>query len=153
MARAQCIVLDTHRVLLVENRQDGVTWWCLPGGRIEEGETPEQAVLRELREECCVEGTIVRRTSHVDYGGGDETYSFLVDIGSQRPRLGHDPNLPMAEQVIVDVVWRTLAEIPERDRAFLWAAGLLGVPHFWAEVEGWGNRTSYPGGDAGSRHR
>jgi len=41
--------------------------------------------------------------------------------------------------------WVTLSEIPERDRAFLWSAGLLDVAEFSAEVSGWGDRISYPG--------
>jgi hypothetical protein len=39
-----------------------------------------------------------------------------------------------------------LAEIPERDRAYLWAAGLLNVPEFLEEVSGWGDAISYPNG-------
>jgi hypothetical protein len=37
------------------------------------------------------------------------------------------------------------SEIPERDRAFLWAAGLLGVAEFSSEVSNWGDVVSYPG--------
>jgi hypothetical protein len=40
--------------------------------------------------------------------------------------------------------WLTLADIPERDRAFLWAAGLLDIKAFYDEVIRWGDSTSYP---------
>ena len=55
---------------MVKHRAGGVEWWCLPGGAIESGEIPVQAALRELKEECCAEGTVVRQTSHVNYGEG-----------------------------------------------------------------------------------
>jgi 8-oxo-dGTP diphosphatase len=46
---AYAVVLDAGgRVALV--REDGI--WHLPGGGLERDETPEQAVLREIVEEC-----------------------------------------------------------------------------------------------------
>jgi ADP-ribose pyrophosphatase YjhB (NUDIX family) len=107
----------------------------------------EAAALRELREECSVDGRFIRRTSiYVDPFGG-ETVTFLVDIGEQSPRLGHDPELSAHEQILIDVRWLTLREIPERDRAFLWAAGLLGIECFLEEVAAWDDHPSYPGED------
>lgn len=42
------VVVRDDRVLLLKNERDE---WELPGGRIELGETPEQCVAREIREE------------------------------------------------------------------------------------------------------
>jgi 8-oxo-dGTP pyrophosphatase MutT (NUDIX family) len=130
-----------------KHRHEGTEWWCLPGGGQEAGETPQEGALRELSEECNVDGVLVRQTSHVSYGPGNEAYSFLVDIGDQHPVLGHDPEVAEGKQALalVDVQWLRLSEIPERDRAFLWAAGLLGVGDFLAEVERWGDDVSFPG--------
>ena len=144
MDRAQCLVLRGNALLMVKHRMDGVAWWCLPGGGVEAGETPRQAAIRELQEECCVDGTVLRELS-VGYLPAFAVYTYLVDIGDQEPRLGTDPEFPGDEQVLVDVQWLTLAEIPERGRAFMWAAGLLGVKAFLDEVESWGDEISYPG--------
>lgn len=130
---------------MVKHRYQGREWWCLPGGAIDGEESPQEAVLRELAEECCIEGKVVRQTSLVEELDGIKTYSFLVDIGDQEPRLGFDPEFRNSEQLIVDLRWLKLSEIPERDRAFLWSAGLLSVDGFLEEVESWGERTSYPG--------
>ena len=122
----------------------GQEWWCLPGGGLEKDEKPAEGALRELKEECNVQGLLIRQTSHIVYAPDDEAYSFLVEIGDQQPSLGHDPEVAKGEEVLVDVRWMLLSEIPERDRVFLWAAGLLGVGDFLKEVESWDNQLSYP---------
>ena len=144
MPRVQAIVVRNNAVLMVKHKQDGREYWCLPGGAQEPGESPEQGAIRELREKCSVSGVIVRQTSHAREAGDDETYSFLVDIGNQIPSLGSDPDVPVGHEVLVDAMWLQLREIPERDRVFLWAAGLVGIVGFLAEVESWGDDTSYP---------
>jgi ADP-ribose pyrophosphatase YjhB (NUDIX family) len=144
MPRVQAIVVRGDRVLMVKHRQDGQAWWCLPGGAQEPGETPEQGALRELQEECNVSGSVIRQTSHVTYADDDETFSFLFDIGDQAPSIGTDPDVPPGEEVLAEVRWLKLCEIPERDRVFLWAAGLLGTWGFLSEIEKWGDNTSYP---------
>lgn len=147
MPRVQAIVIRDGRVLMVKHHHQGKMYWCLPGGALEPGETPEEGTLRELREECNVDGAIVRRTAFVLDVYADETYTFLVDIVDQQPSLGHDPEFVERDraQILVGLRWLRLREIPERDRVFLWAAGLLGVGDFLAEVEGWGDDVSYPG--------
>ncbi|MEW5826455.1 MAG: NUDIX hydrolase [Candidatus Bipolaricaulota bacterium] len=140
----QAIVVREDRVLMVKHRQGGIDYWCLPGGGQMPGETPEEGALRELREECNVSGVVVRQTSHVRHAADDEAHSYLIDIGDQTPSLGSDPEFPPGQGILVDLRWMRLAEIPERDRVFLWAAGLLGVGTFLAEIAAWGDELSYP---------
>ena len=143
MIRAQCIVQRNNKLLLTKHRKDEAEWWCLPRGGIEDGETPEAAALRELEEECSVDGEIVTEISHIAYPPDSESYTYLIDIGDQEPRLGVDPD--MTEPVLTNIAWLSLKEIPERDRVFLWWSGLIAVPEFLKEIESWGVDISYPG--------
>src|SRR3954468_23378542 len=55
------VVIDERgRVALVRQRDRKGRWrWTLPKGRIDRGESPEQAALRELHEESGLRGRII----------------------------------------------------------------------------------------------
>lgn len=145
--RSQSMVIRGDKILLVEHELFGRDFYNLPGGGIEEGEAPEQAALRELLEECNVKGEIVRPLT-IEYKPDMESrvFTFLVEIPENaEPVKGIDPELPESEQSIVAVKWLQLNEIPERDRAYLFGAGLMRVPLFHDEVLMWdGEDISYP---------
>ncbi len=145
MASVRCIVHRGNRVLMMKaiDPKDGIEFWHLPGGATEEGETPAEAAVRELKEECLVNGAVVHETSTYLSGSPlDYCHTFLIDIGNQEPQLGSDPEYEI--QALLDVKWVTLAEISERDRAFLWASGIFGIEEFVSELLSWSNDISYP---------
>lgn len=53
-----CALVDADRRVLIAQRPEGkhmANMWEFPGGKLEPGETPEAALIRELREELSVE--------------------------------------------------------------------------------------------------
>jgi 8-oxo-dGTP diphosphatase len=58
---AGAVVIDASRRLLLvrRGRPPSEGEWTLPGGRVEDGEAPETAVLRELLEETALEARVV----------------------------------------------------------------------------------------------
>jgi len=142
--RVQAIVIRSRRILMAKHRVESAEYRCLPGGGLEEDETLEEGVLRELKEEANVDGRVLRLTANLIEASGVESFTYLVDIGDQEPSLGHDPEVDSETPILVDLQWLSLDEIPERDRAFLWQAGLMTVPGFIEQVEGWGDAVSCP---------
>lgn len=58
------------------------------GGRVEEGEIPEDAIIREIKEETNLKAKILFRFTKDIY---TNHITFLADIGDQKPVLGFDP--------------------------------------------------------------
>lgn len=145
--RSQAVVCRNGKLLLVEHRMKGRDFFNLPGGGIEEDETPAEAALRELSEEAGVEGHVIRPLA-IEYKPDLESriFTFLVEIPEDAvPQKGTDPELSEEEQTIVGVSWFSLREIPERDRAYLFGAGLMRIPEFHDEVLKWPDDViSYP---------
>jgi ADP-ribose pyrophosphatase YjhB (NUDIX family) len=52
-------IIEREGMVLLARRRD-IGWWNLPGGGLEAGETVEEGLRREVREEVCVEVEIVR---------------------------------------------------------------------------------------------
>jgi 8-oxo-dGTP pyrophosphatase MutT (NUDIX family) len=59
------LVVDGARILLISTQKG--RRWQLPKGHIETGETPEQAAVREVREETGVTGRVVAPLPSVEY--------------------------------------------------------------------------------------
>lgn len=55
------VVSATRSVALIERRKGGLRYWAVPGGGIETGESPEQAAVREAREELGIDVVLHRR--------------------------------------------------------------------------------------------
>ncbi len=141
-ARVQCLVIRDNKILMVNHKHDGKDYFTLPGGGIEEGETPKQGAKRELFEECLVVGSKLKLISKVIHDN-HYVYTFCADIGDQEPSLGEDPEL-RENPILMGVLWRTLDSLSERDRAYLWASGLFYYDKFANELSSWGNDISYP---------
>jgi 8-oxo-dGTP diphosphatase len=93
---AGAVVVDAQgRVLVVRRgRPPSAGEWTLPGGRVEAGESSEEAVLRELREETAIDGRIVASLGVVEIARESLTFAiheYLVEaLGDGAPRPGDD---------------------------------------------------------------
>jgi len=75
-----CVVRNRNgRILVVKrNIEPGIGKWSLPGGFIEQGENPEEACLRELKEETGIDGNIEKLIGIYPYKS--KTYGPLLVI-------------------------------------------------------------------------
>ena len=114
---ARALVLDRHdRILLVQFRDEqGQVWWATPGGGLDERETPEAAIRRELAEEVGLRvfelGPEIWRREHVFAWMGRILRAreriFLVRVDEHEPA----PTVDLAAEQVHGVGWWSLAEL------------------------------------------
>ena len=88
--RAVAIVVRGEQILLMHRVNYGKEYWVFPGGGVEAGETVEQAVARELREETSMEVRVEKLLYHHIYDDGSEQFFYLCAPVSGEPRLAAD---------------------------------------------------------------
>lgn len=117
----RAIVIKDDCLLVMHRNKFGNEYDTLPGGNIEVGETPEQALFRELYEETqiTVQNPRLVIVEHAGDPYGDQ-YLFLCDYVEGEPRLleGSEESLiSRVGQNLYEPMWVPIADL--LDRPFL----------------------------------
>lgn len=112
--RACAAVIRDEKILMVRHVYEGRSYWTLPGGKIDQGESPEAAAERELLEETGLTGQVVRLLFDEDFLDG-LCRCFLLELtGSAEAILGHDPeeaHLEIHQKMLQELAWQPLKNV------------------------------------------
>ena len=107
------LILRDSKILVCQRRRDDThsLQWEFPGGKIEVGENPQQALIRELREELGVESTIGRelfraRHSYRESGTDLQLIFFQAHV---------DPSAVLQNLVFEGFEWADFSALPKYD--------------------------------------
>jgi len=120
--RAGIILIEDERVALIERHRAGLDYFVFPGGGVDEGETAEQAAIREAMEELGVEVAIKRKVVVIHFDQSTQVY-YLVErvsgefgTGTGEEFTDSDPNDP--EEEIYIPIWMPIDELPRHKKVF-----------------------------------
>jgi len=118
ITRYQAAILRGKEILLIKHREhtDGRSYWVLPGGGIEAGETEIECVRREVREETNlevrIETLLLDEPPTLDNGGIYQRFkTYVCRPVASEPSPGYEPE-PEAAAIyaIVEVGWFSLID-------------------------------------------
>lgn len=136
--RAGVVLIEDDKVALIDRHRAGLDYFVFPGGGVDEGETPEQAAIREAMEELGVEVAIKQKVAVIHFGQSTQVY-FLVDrvggefgTGTGEEYTDSDPDDP--EEGVYIPVWMPIHELPQHEKVFPEALSKLVVK---SKADGW----------------
>lgn len=133
--RAGIILIHEGKLALIERNRQGRHYFAFPGGGVDEGETDEQAAIREAEEELGIRVEIIQKAAEVlrtgrrnqvyfvvkwvdgDFGTGtgEEYGEFDPFYGTYKPVW-----MPLDEILVNNVVPRGLAELTAKSHRDGW---------------------------------
>lgn len=103
--RSSAIIIKNTRILLM-HRKKGFEYWTFPGGGVEDGETWEEAVVREVKEET---GLITKSVDLLfmaeNSEGGIGHPFYLCKVNDAEAKLGGEELIRNSEDNSYQLEW------------------------------------------------
>lgn len=102
---AGCVIRNQkNEILLLHRNTASLQQWELPGGKIEPGENPEVAALRELKEELAVEVKLGDKLGKASFIEGEKEwlYHWYEAVLIEEPRIGEPKKFDLLRYWSID---------------------------------------------------
>lgn len=121
--RAGVVLIENNKVALIERYRAGFHYFIFPGGSVDEGESAEQAAIRETIEELGVEVAIKQKVAEIHFGQKSIQLYFLVEeiggvFGTGQGEEYADSNLDNPQKGIYIPVWMPIDELPQHTNVY-----------------------------------
>lgn len=114
--RAGIVLIQDGKVALIERHRAGLNYFVFPGGGVDEGESPEQAAVREAMEELGIEVDVKQKVAEIQFGQKSRQVYFLAEqtggefgTGAGAEYTNADPD--SSDEGIYIPVWMPIAEL------------------------------------------
>lgn len=111
--RSGIILIHEGKLALIERYKQGRHYFAFPGGGVDEGETDEQAAVREAEEELGIRVKIIQKAATILRTGRRDQVYFVVEWvdGEFGTGTGEEYTEPFAENGSYEPIWMPLEEV------------------------------------------
>lgn len=112
--RATAVIIKDSLILLIHRFRNGVEFFVLPGGGVEEGESIEEAVIREVKEETNFDAKTNKKLWEFlnDHNGNKKMhYFYLITDFSGDMQLGGEEAIENSPENSYTLEWHKLNEL------------------------------------------
>ena len=109
--RSTAVIIQNHKVALIKRIREEITYYVFPGGGVEEGETPEQAAVREAYEELGVQIRIIELLDTIYFDGGQYYFTAEIISGEFATGSGEEYTDPYRNRGTYQPLWVELDEL------------------------------------------
>jgi 8-oxo-dGTP diphosphatase len=133
--RAAIILLHNDKIALIERHRADLHYFTFPGGHVEPEETPEQAAVRETKEELGLDVKIDRLVAEIWWHKKPQYY-YLVEIfgGTFGTGTGDEMHHPLPKKGSYRPIWVLVQDLLD----------LPVLPHVMAEMIIQAQTTGWP---------
>lgn len=110
--RAFAAIIKDNYILMTKHVYPDGSFWTLPVGGLEAGETFEDAVIREVKEEVNLDVEVVDYLFTGQYSHGEERCFLVRPINDKDASLGYDPEVG-EQQTLKEVKWHSLESMKD----------------------------------------
>ena len=121
--RAGIVLIQDNKVALIERHRAGLNYFVFPGGGVDEGESPEQAAVREAMEELGIQVTLKQKVAEIQLGQKSRQVYFLAEQTSGKFGTGAGEEYTHADPTSSDEgiyipVWMPIEELPLHENVY-----------------------------------
>src|SRR5215212_6834790 len=121
--RVGIVLIQEDKVALIERHRAGLDYFVFPGGGVDEGESPEQAAVREALEELGIEVALKQKVAEIQLGHKSRQVYFLAEqisgefgTGTGEEYTNSDPNDP--DEGIYIPIWMPVDELLQHPNVY-----------------------------------
>lgn len=104
------IIIRGDKVLLMHRNKHGSVYYCFPGGGVEDSETKEVALQREIKEETNLDFSQSHLLCEFEYIGQWETFYLIKDAAGEAEIIGEEKER-RSDDNTYKLVWLPISEL------------------------------------------